>query len=40
MFERTLYAAVAVAASFEAVGSKRVSRRYGRYLGSIALSAS
>jgi hypothetical protein len=29
MLERTRYAAVAAAASFEAIGSKRVSRRYG-----------
>ena len=40
MLERTLYAAVATAASFEAVGSKCVKRRYGRCLGSIALTAS
>src|SRR5437879_497664 len=35
MLERTLYAAVAAAASFDALGSKRVRRRYGRCLGSI-----
>jgi hypothetical protein len=40
MLERTLYAAVAAAASFEAIESKRVARRYGRCLGSIALTAS
>jgi hypothetical protein len=37
---RTLYAAVAAAASFEARASKCVARRYGRCLGSIALMAS
>jgi len=40
MLERTLYAAVAAAASFEAFALKRVARRYGRCLGSIALIAS
>ena len=41
MFERTVYAAVATAASFEAVAAKRRLSRYGRWcFGSIALTAS
>jgi hypothetical protein len=41
MFERTVYAAVATAASFDAVAAKRRPSRYGRWcLGVIALTAS
>jgi hypothetical protein len=41
MFASTVYAAVATAASFEAVAAKRRSSRYGRWcFGSIALTAS
>ena len=36
----TVYAAVATAASFEAVAGKRRVSRYGLYRGSIALTAS
>jgi hypothetical protein len=41
MLERTRYAAVAAAASCEAVEPKRLLRRYGRWcFGSVALIAS
>jgi hypothetical protein len=41
MLERTRYAAVATAASFEAVAPKRLFSRYGRWcFGVIALTAS
>jgi hypothetical protein len=43
MLERTRYAAVTAAASFEAVEAKPLSRRYGRRclgFGAIALTAS
>jgi hypothetical protein len=41
MLERTSWAAVATAASLEAVAANRLVRRYGRWcLGSMALTAS